>query len=145
VTFSSRSSSPALFSFIFKESLIAFSLSRLWQRPDYSGASLSSLASPCPPRYICTSAYLQQESRHLPTPDSLDLSTPPHGVVAPSKTLRYLERILGHVLHWMLTGYKILCPQTRFLIGANAPEYVSICTRHKDLQRIICTGLIPVI
>jgi len=43
------------------------------------------------------------------------------------------------MLHQMPTGQKILYPQTGFFTGANAPEYV-----RADLQRIICTGLIPV-
>jgi len=45
------------------------------------------------------------------------------------KTLRISRKnSRGHVLHWMPTGQKILCPQTGFFTGANVPEYVSICT-----------------
>jgi len=47
---------------------MAFSLSRLWQRPDCSSASLSFRASPCPPHYLhlLPTAYLQQASHHPP-------------------------------------------------------------------------------
>jgi len=71
---------------------MAFSLSSLWQRPDCLGASLSSRASPCPPRYLhlLPTAYLQQESRHLLIPVFIGLrlfSRPPNPISYPRELI----------------------------------------------------------
>ena len=72
--------------------------------------------------------------------------TRPHGVVAPSKTLRICGKNTGSCFapdaHRMPTGEEILCPP-------NWTFYRGKCTGvclypRRDLQRIICTGLIPV-
>ena len=93
--------------------------------------------------HLLPTAYLQQESRHLPTPDSLDLPPPPTGVVAPPKTLRISGKNPGSC--FALDAHRIKNP-----VSPNRIFYRGKCTGvcqylHKDLQRIICTELIPVV